>query len=192
MIKLFRFYIIFSVAGLMPLMALRADEKKEQKKGTIVEIDDLKSMAPADWKSEEVTSKFRTHHFLVPHIADDKADAELTIFFFGTGSGGSADANIKRWKGMFTPPEDKKIDDVSKVENFKVGKVEVTYVDIQGTYKFIDRSNPRAKEELRPDYRMLGVVFESPKGPYFFRLVGPAKTVEHQKKAFEDWVKGFK
>jgi len=91
------------------------------------------------------------------------------------------------------PPEDKKIDDVSKVENFKVGNVEVTYLDVQGTYKFKERPfDPASKEELRPDYRMLGVVFESPKGPYFFRLVGPAKTVEHNKKAFEDWVKGFK
>jgi hypothetical protein len=193
MTNLFRFGVVFTLAGLMPLIGLRADEKKEQKKGTIVEIDDLKSVAPADWKSEEVTTKFRTHHFRIPHVADDKSDAELTIFFFGTGSGGSADANVKRWKGMFLPPEGKKIDDVAKVENFKVGNVDVTYLDVQGTYKFKERPfDPAAKEELRPDHRMLGVVFESPKGPYFFRLVGPAKTVTENKKAFEDWVKGFK
>jgi hypothetical protein len=192
MTKLFRFCIVLSLAGLIPVLLLRADDKKEEKKGVVVELDDLKTTAPADWKPEETTSKMRTHQFRIPRVADDKTDAELIIFFFGTGSGGSADANIKRWKGMFIPPEDKKIDDVSKVENFKVGNVEVTYVDIQGTYKFIDRSNPRAKEELRPDHRMLGVVFESPKGPYFFRMVGPAKTVEHNKKAFEDWVKAFK
>jgi hypothetical protein len=193
MTNLFRFCVVFTLAGLMPLIGLRADEKKEQKKGTIVEIDDLKSTAPANWKSEEVTTKFRTHHFRIPHVADDKNDAELTIFFFGTGSGGSADANVKRWKGMFLPPEGKKIDDVAKLENFKVGNVDVTYLDVQGTYKFKERPfDPAAKEELRPDHRMLGVVFESPKGPYFFRLVGPAKTVTENKKAFEDWLKAFK
>jgi hypothetical protein len=193
MTNLFRFCVVFTLAGLMPLIGLRADEKKEQKKGTIVEIDDLKSMAPADWKSEEVTTKFRTHHFRIPKVADDKTDAELTIFFFGTGSGGSADANVKRWKGMFIPAEGTKIDDVAKLENFKVGNVDVTYLDVQGTYKFKERPfDPAAKEELRPDHRMLGVVFESPKGPYFFRLVGPAKTVAENKKAFEDWVKAFK
>ena len=109
------------------------------------------------------------------------------------GQGGSVQDNVKRWKAMFIPPKGKKIDDVAKVESFKVGNVNVTYLDVQGTYKFKERPfDPAAKEELRPDHRMLGVVFDSPNGPYFFRLVGPAKTVEHNKKAFEDWVKGFK
>ena len=36
--------------------------------------------------------------------------------------------------------------------------------------------DPSAKEELRPDSRMLGVVFETGKGAYFMRLVGPAAT----------------
>ncbi|HEV2947390.1 MAG TPA: hypothetical protein VGX70_08435, partial [Gemmataceae bacterium] len=177
MFKLMRFLMIAGVVAVAPLLALRADDKSDDKKGVVVEIDDLKSTAPANWKSEEVTTKFRTHHFRIPHVADDKSDSELTIFFFGTGSGGSADANVKRWKGMFVPPEGKKIDDVAKVENFKVGNVDVTYLDVQGTYKFKERPfDPAAKEELRPDHRMLGVVFESPKGPYFFRMVGPAKT----------------
>jgi len=193
MFKLTRFWMISGVIAVAPLLTLRADELSDAKKGVLVEIDGLKSTAPANWKSEEVTTKFRTHHFRIPHVADDKNDAELTIFFFGTGSGGSADANVKRWKGMFIPPEGKKIDDVAKLENFKVGNVDVTYLDVQGTYKFKERPfDPAAKEELRPDHRMLGVVFESPKGPYFFRLVGPAKTVTENKKSFEDWVKGFK
>ena len=192
MTKLLTYGLVLAVAGITPLLALRADDKKEEKKRAVVEIDGLKSAVPADWKQEEVTSKFRTHHFRIPHVPDDKTDAEMMIFFFGAGSGGSADANVKRWKGMFIPPEGKKIDDVAKVENFKVGDVNVTYLDVQGTYRFKERPDPRSKEELRPDQRMLGVVFESPKGPYFIRLVGPAKTVTHNKKAFEDWVKGFK
>jgi hypothetical protein len=181
------------IAGVVPLLALRAQDKKEEKKGTVVEIDGLKSAVPADWKHEEVSSQFRVYHFRIPHAADDKTDAELIIFFFGPGGGGPADANVKRWKGMFIPPEGKKIDDVAKVETFKVGDVKVTYLDVEGTYKFKERPfDPSAKEELRTDYRLLGVVFESPKGPYFFRLVGPAKTVTQHKKAFEDWVGGFK
>jgi hypothetical protein len=180
--------------AVVPSLALKADEKKDESKakGTVVEIDGLKSAVPTDWKQEKATSKNRTHHFRIPHVADDKADAELIIFFFGTGSGGSADANVKRWKGMFIPPEGKEIDDVSKVENFKIGKVDVTYLDVQGTYKFKERPDPRLKEELRPDHRMLGVVFESPNGPYFIRLVGPIKTVTENQKAFVEWLKAFK
>ena len=165
----------------------------DDKKSTVVEIDGLKSATPAEWQPGEVTSQFRIHQFRIPHVAEDKTDAELIIFFFGPGGGGSADANVKRWKGTFVPPEDKKIDDVAKVETFKVGDVQVTYLDVQGTYKFKERPfDPASKEELRPDHRLLGVVFESPQGPYFFRLVGPAKTVSQNKKAFEDWLKAFK
>jgi hypothetical protein len=193
MIHLFRYCLVFGVAGVAPLLALRADEKKDEEKGVVVEIDGLKSAVPAEWKQQEVSSQFRVYHFRIPHVAEDKTDAEMIVFFFGPGGGGSADANVKRWKGMFIPPEGKKIDDVAKVDSFKVGDVNVTYLDVEGTYRFKERPfDPASKEELRPDHRLLGVVFESPKGPYFFRLVGPAKTVAENKKTFEDWIKGFK
>jgi hypothetical protein len=75
----------------------------------------------------------------------------------------------------------------------KVGQVPVTYLDIHGTYKYKKAPFvPDARAELRPHYRMLAVVFESSKGPYFFRLVGPEKTVKENKKGFDDWLKGFK
>ena len=48
------------------------------------------------------------------------------------------------------------------------------------------------QEELRPDHRMIGVVFASPQGPYFMRFVGPEKTVDKNKKDFDKWLKGFK
>jgi hypothetical protein len=136
MISLLRYCLVLTVAGVAPLFALRADDKKEEKKGAVVEINGLKSATPADWKQEEVSSQFRVYHFRIPHVADDKTDAELIIFFFGTGGGGPADANVKRWKGFFIPPEGKKIDDVAKVESFKVGDVNVTYLEVEGTYKF--------------------------------------------------------
>lgn len=194
MMNLFKFGAVIAFSATVYASSWAEKKKDESKaKGAVVEIDSLKSGVPTDWKQEKVTSKNRTHHFRIPHVADDKTDAELIIFFFGAGSGGSADANVKRWKGMFIPPEGKEIDDVAKVESFKIGNVDVTYLDVQGTYKFKERPfDPKAKEELRPDHRMLGVVFESPNGPYFIRLVGPAKTVTENKKAFEDWLKAFK
>jgi hypothetical protein len=46
--------------------------------------------------------------------------------------------------------------------------------------------------EPRPNHRMLAVVMESPKGNYFLKLVGPAKTIEQNKKDFDNWLKTFK
>jgi hypothetical protein len=168
--------------------AARADEK-----GTVIELDGLKSQAPAHWKAEEPSSRMRTYQIRIPKAKDDKEDAELVIFYFGPGGGGSVEDNLKRWKGMFLPPEGKKIDDVAKVEKGKAGSVDVTTLDVQGIYLYKDKPfDPNAKTEKKADYRMIGVVYESPKGPYFLRMVGPAKTVGENKKAFDDWLKNFK
>jgi hypothetical protein len=162
-----------------------------QDKGNVVSLDGLSSRTPADWKEVATTSQMRYKQFAVPRVGDDKADAELIIFYFGPGGGGTAADNIQRWKGMFQPPQGKSIDDAARVEEFKVGNVKVTYLDIQGTYLF--KAKPiDTKAEPRANHRMLAIIFESPKGPYFIRLVGPEKTVAHHKKGFDEWLRNFK
>jgi hypothetical protein len=162
-------------------------------KGTVVELGGLRSTTPGDWKVETPSNKFRAYQFTVPKAQGDTRDAEVVIFFFGQGSGGSADENIKRWKKMFLPPEGKSIEEVSKVETLKVGKVPLTYLDVRGTYVFKNPPfDPNAKEERHPNHRMLSVFFDNENGPYFIRLTGPAKTVEQQKKNFDEWLKNFK
>lgn len=162
-----------------------------QDKGTVVDFDGLTSKAPANWKKEEVKSQFRAYQFLVPKVEGDPADASLIVYYFGKGGGGGVDANIERWQKMFEPPKGKKLDDVSSVEKFKVGDVEVVVLDVKGTYleKFPPFA-PNAKITRKEDYRMLGVIFD--KGPFYIRFVGPERTVNSNKKAFIDWLKAFK
>jgi hypothetical protein len=165
----------------------------KQGQGTLVTLDGLKSRTPANWQPEKTSNKFRAYQFRVPRAEGDKADAQLVIFYFGQGSGGSAADNVKRWKGMFEPPTGKTIDDVSKVEKMKVGGATATYVDVQGTYlERFPPFDPNAKITRKPDYRRLGVILESERGPYFITLTGPARTVEQNRKGFDDWLKAFK
>lgn len=168
----------------------------QEKKGTVVDLGGLKSQAPAEWKQEEPTpiqkQGGRLTQFRLAKIGDDKPDAEVLIFYFG-GQGGSIDENVRRWKGMFLPPAGKQIDDVTKVEKSKVGTVGVTAVDIAGTYKFKKAPFvPDEQAELRPNHRMVAVYFDQKDGPFFIRFVGPARTVDHYRKGFDDWLKGFK
>src|SRR5262249_60578428 len=114
-----------------------------------------------------------TCQFALPHAEGDGRDAELVVFYYGTASGGGADENIKRWKGQFQPAEGKKIDDVSKVEKFKVGNVQVTDLDVQGTFLFKPPADPNAQAKPLPEYRRFGVIFASENGPYFITLTGP-------------------
>jgi hypothetical protein len=162
--------------------------------GETVELGGLTSKTPAGWKMQEPSNKLRKFQFLVPKVDGDKEDSELVVFFFGAAGGGSADDNIKRWKGQFIAPEGKTIEEVSKIEKFKVGKGgDVVYLDIQGTYKYKNPPfSPTAKEERKPDFRRFGVIFDTDKGPYFITLTGPAKTIGKNKEAFDGWIKAFK
>ena len=160
--------------------------------GTEVTLDGLKSRAPAAWKAQKPASKLRAYQFLLPRVEGDPADAELAIFFFGAGGGGGVDDNIKRWKSQFQPPEGKTADEAAKVEKLTVGKVAVTYLDVQGTYLFKPPFDPNAKAKALPDYRRFGIIFASENGPYFITLTGPAKTMAHHKKDFDNWLKAFK
>jgi hypothetical protein len=181
----------FGALALGVSLAKADDDKK--KEASVVELDGLKSKVPAGWKFHEPTNRMRAYEFTLPKAKDDKVDAEMVIFYFGPGGGGTADDNIKRWKGMIEPPAGKKIDDIAKVDKSKVGDVGVTYLDVEGTYLAKERPfDPNSKVEKKPDYRMLGIVFESPKGPYFIRVTGPTKTVSEQKKAIDEWLKNFK
>jgi hypothetical protein len=184
--------LIFVLAGVAIYLApARAASPRDDKDRT-VKLDSFRSKAPADWVEEPSTSRMRLKQFKLPGGAGQEP-AELTIYFFGKGSGGSAEDNVKRWRAMFTSADGKKSADLGKVEKFKVGDVDITYLDVHGTYLTkVPPFAPNAKTVATPGQRMLAVVFESKDGPYFLRLVGPAATVEKQKKSFDEWLKAFK
>ncbi len=186
-----RHWILAAFMGLL-LLSLTSAQAGD-KKGTVVELDNLKSAAPAEWKSKESTFKTRLHTFIPPKTSGVEADAEIQVIFFGKDSGGGLQENINRWKSMFVAPEGKKIDDLAKLEKFKVGNVEVVSLDIEGIYleKFPPFA-PNAKTIRRENYRRVNVYFNSDNGPFFIIFVGPAKTVAQNKKAFDDWLKNFK
>jgi hypothetical protein len=167
--------------------------QKPNRKSAVVTIGELKSQTPTDWVEEKPANKFRVAQFRLEPVNDDKDAAEVVIFFFGEGGGGTVADNIKRWKDMFIPPEGKKIDDVAKVEKKKINGLAATYFEIQGTYLSRERQfDPNAKVSRRPNYRMIKLILETKKGPYYFSLIGPENTVAHYKKGFDGWIEGFK
>ena len=153
----------------------------------VVEIDGLKSKAPATWKRGQAMMN-KVAQFKITKAEGDPEDADLAIYHFGKGQGGDLEPNIKRWKEQFKSPPEK-----SKQDSFKVGEVEVTCLDMQGTY--LHKAAPRdpdSKIVEKPNFRAINVYFKSPNGPFFFKLVGPAKTVEAHKAEFDGWLKAFK
>jgi hypothetical protein len=155
--------------------------------GNVVEFGSLKSRVPADWVQEKPDNPQRYKQYRLEPVNDDKDDAQVTIRFLGKSKGDTATEYVSRARQRFLPPEGKKTD-VAKVVVFKVSGAEVTYVSIVGDYKGI----PGDPATPRQNLRLLGVYFETAKGPYIIELLGPADTVQFYRAGFEDWVKAFK
>jgi hypothetical protein len=175
------------------LAAVGAHSIAQDKKGTTVELAGMKSVAPADWKEEPLPAKsMRMQQFKLPKAEGDPEDAELAIFFF-RGNAGSVQDNLARQEKKFEIPAGTKPEDAIKVEKIKLGGMDAVYQDISGTYlKKSAPFDPNAKVTKQTNYRQLYVIFEAKEGQYYMTLVGPAKTIEKHKKAFEEWVKNFK
>lgn len=157
--------------------------------GSIVDLDGMKAAVPATWKEEKPTNTLRYKQFRLPKVKGDAEDAEVVIFKLG----GTPEANLKRWKEQFIPPEGKKIDEVAKVTEMKIGGRTAFYLDIEGTYKSKERPfDPQSKEIRKSNTRMVAIQIEGKADPYQIRLVGPAATVGHFKKGFDEWIKAYK
>jgi hypothetical protein len=126
--------------------------------------------------------RMRLAQFRLPRAAGDAANPEVIVFYFGPGGGGTVEANIDRWKGMFETPTGGRVTTKTRTG------LRITTTDLGGTYK--ERATPMSPTFTpRPSYRMLAAVVETTRaggqGPYWIRLVGPAKSVAAQKAAWD-------
>src|SRR6187401_3206005 len=138
-------------------------------------IAGLTFSAPKEWKPVTTSSSMRVAQYALPHAAGDTQDAELVVYYFG-GSGGTVEANIERWLGQMQQPDGKPSSAVAQRQKRTVNGLAVTLVDVAGTY--IAEMTPGAKERHNsPNFRLRAAVIETPNGPYFVKLTGPAKTV---------------
>ena len=151
---------------------------------------DLHYKVPDGWVTAPPTSKMRVAQFKLPKADGDNEDGELVLYYFGANQGGTARANIDRWISQIEQADGSSSKDKAKTESLTVNGMKITTVDVSGRYtaemapgsgKFYDNAN----------YRLRAAVIETPKGNYFLKLVGPAKTVGRWEQSFTDFVKSF-
>ena len=136
----------------------------------------LNFTAPSAWQTRPAASTMRVAEFVVPKAAGDTEDAELIVYFFGASSGGSADANVDRWIGQMKQPDGSESKDKARREAQTINGLKVTTVDLTGTY--VAEVRPGADEHYnKPNFRLRAAVVETPRGPYYIKMTGPAKTM---------------
>jgi hypothetical protein len=151
---------------------------------------DLTFSKPPEWTPVKTTSSMRVAQFVVPRTAGDTADGEFVLYFFG-GSGGSVEANIDRWIGQMQQPDGRPSSAVANRSSRTVNGMSLTLVDVTGTY--VAEVTPGSTERYNsPNFRLRAAVVNTPKGPYFIKLTGPARTVAASERAFEQFVASLK
>src|SRR2546430_1851422 len=171
------------------LIALVAVLPARAADGDDVDLGGMKAKTPATRKAGKPATQMQVATFTLPKADGDPEAGGVIAYLFGRVGGGGGAATVRRWQPILKARAGEK----SKPDSLKVGEAKVTTVDVRGT--FLSRSppfDPNAKVTEKPDFRLIGVVFENPKGPYFVRFVGPQKTVEKHKKDFDAWLKSFK
>jgi hypothetical protein len=147
----------------------------------------LKLTVPAGWVEQTPTSSMRQAQFSLPKADGDTADGELVVFYFGPGQGGSVEANIDRWVGQIGQPDGSSSKDKAKTSKKVVSGFPVTIVDVSGTYQ-ASMMPGSAERHSNPGYRMLAAVVETSEGSWFFKLVGPEKTIAKWSGSFDQFI----
>jgi hypothetical protein len=132
----------------------------------------------------------RAAQFKLPKAAGDSEDASLVVYYFGATQGGSAQANIDRWISQMQQTDGSSSKDKSKSETLTVNGLKVTTVDVSGTYT-AEMAPGSGTFHNDANYRLRAAVIETPKGNYFLKLVGPAKTVGRWEQSFAEYLKSF-
>lgn len=131
--------------------------------------------APSAWKARPAGSSMRVAEFVVPHADGDSEDAELIVYYFGSGAG-TVNANVDRWVGQIQQPDGTATKDKARRTTQTVNGLTVTSVDASGTY--VAEMRPGAAEHFnKPGFRLRAAVVETPRGPYYIKMTGPAKTM---------------
>ena len=131
--------------------------------------------APSGW--EEIPGA-KAPRMIAFSMGPADAKAELIVTRFGAHNTGSFLDNINRWRGQLGLGA---VADVKTVpmSDAQVGKAEQAVL--------ITLDNPQAK----PAARMLVVISSIGPDMWFFKLTGPASTLDAQRQAFDSFLKSL-
>ena len=151
---------------------------------------ELRFKQPDGWITEKASSSMRVAQYKLPKVEGDKDDGSLVLYYFGSNQGGSTQANIDRWIGQIQQPDGSSSKDKARTESLTVNGLKVTTVDVTGTYT-AEMAPGSGSFHNDDNYRLRAAVIETPKGNYFVKLAGPAKTIARWDQAYTEYLKSF-
>lgn len=142
--------------------------------------------APAEW-NDLGASQMRQATYTLGPVEGDQQEAEVTVFFFGSGQGGDIESNIRRWIGQMEAPEGKSIEEVVRRSKLTSPTgLELHFVEVDGIFQRSMGGGPMTggRTKAFEGYRMVGAIVEAPEGNVFLKLVGPDKTARAMEEGY--------
>lgn len=145
------------------------------------------SDVPEHWVQEQPRSGMRALQYQVPG-PEGAEPAELVVYYFGPGQGGSLEMNLERWRSQFTSPEGGPV--APAITELRGAALPATLVELEGRYA---RGVGIGQEtEALPERMLLAAVVETPEGNLYPQLHGPADLVRGERDAFVAFVTGIR
>ena len=148
---------------------------------------DWQAPVPAGWVNAPPSSSMRLAQFEVPS-APGAGPAAFIVYYFGPGQGGSAAANIARWRGQFRAPGGGEV--TPEVSHQVSAGMPITVARLAGSYARGVGVGPVG--EARPDQVLRAAIIETPKGNVIVQLHGPAATVDAAAPGFDAFLAGIR
>jgi hypothetical protein len=174
--------------GTNPSAAQTAPRPLEKLADGRVALGPFSMTVPAGWAENPSTSSMRAAQFTLPAAAG--GDAEVVVYHFGETGAGSVQANIDRWLGQFKQPDGKPSSEVAKIEKAQFAGQDASVVSVAGRY--VAPATPGGEPQDKPDQALVAAIVPSPKGPYYFRLIGSKAAVAAQESAFRQALSSLK
>ena len=176
------FILACLISALAPMSAVSDTATKR------IEAAGLSFSVPTEWAEEQPKSTMRKAQLQIPAVSPDTEATSLVLYYFGQNQGGSVDANLKRWEGQFEVPADAASTDAKKVATQTVADMNVTTLELTGTY--VAPLSPRTPNQRhnKPNYRLFAAVVKTPQGNVFFKIVGPVGTMTQSHEHFEHMI----
>ncbi len=132
-----------------------------------VSVGGVAMTVPKGWKQVPPANQMRLAEIQVP---DESGDVMKVCTVAISTAGGDIPSNVARWAGQMKDASGQtpKADIATKT----VGGLNVSLVEISGTYSGMGEAAPR------PDWTLRGAIVETPSGLLFVKMTGPASTMK--------------
>ncbi|CAN5431993.1 hypothetical protein BH23VER1_BH23VER1_03060 [soil metagenome] len=163
----------------LPAGAADDNATSEPAKPVLVEVGGLVFTAAAPWSAKPEPRPMSQASLTYTSTGEGIDPLEADFYYFGAGQGGTAEANVARWKGQFQGEPQ------LETEILKFGDKEVTLVHITGTYLSGAMFGPKTPLDK---HALLGVIAPGKDAPVFIKMTGTEESVAGAKDALEKLV----